>query len=183
MNSTQHQTLSFLWISSKHVCNFILSFLQPAAGTPIPGKDVVICKFPSDPTLAMGSLSIWALVVAAIVGHVAIFFPYSGKSVPRGALFQSTSLTVFFIVAEWVHFQLYNYKSHVVRKQYAFCVYITSFMWRTCWVLLPFSDIELQTDPSKFCIPELSSLTPKSLYCVVFGIIMLINAKSVKLPI
>lgn len=80
--------------------NFIPSLLQPASGTPIPGKDVVICKFPSDPTLAMGSLSIVALVVAAIVGHVAIFFPYSGKSVPRGALFQSTSLTVFFVVAE-----------------------------------------------------------------------------------
>ncbi|RLN00132.1 uncharacterized protein C2845_PM06G08570 [Panicum miliaceum] len=75
---------------------------KPAAGTPIPGKDVVICKFPSDPTLAMGSLSLVALVVAAIVGHVAIFFPYSGKSVPRGALFQSTSLTVFFVVAELV---------------------------------------------------------------------------------
>ena len=86
----------------KHACKFIFipSLLQPASGTPIPGKDVVICKFPSDPTLAMGSLSIVALVVAAIVGHVAIFFPYSGKSVPRGALFQSTSLTVFFVVAE-----------------------------------------------------------------------------------
>jgi hypothetical protein len=79
---------------------FTPSLLQPASGTPILGKDVVICTFPSDPTLAMGSLSIVALVVAAIVGHVAIFFPYSGKSVPRGALFQSTSLTVFFVVAE-----------------------------------------------------------------------------------
>lgn len=78
----------------------MLPLLQPAAGTPIQGKDVVICKFPSDPTIAMGSLSLVALVVAAIVGHVAIFFPYSGKSVPRGALFQSTSLTVFFVVAE-----------------------------------------------------------------------------------
>lgn len=75
---------------------------KPASGTPILGKDVVICTFPSDPTLAMGSLSIVALVVAAIVGHVSIFFPYSGKSVPRGALFQSTSLTVFFVVAELV---------------------------------------------------------------------------------
>lgn len=78
----------------------MLPLLQPAAGTPIHGKDVVICKFPSDPTIAMGSMSLVALVVAAIIGHVAIFFPYSGKSVPRGALFQSTSLTVFFVVAE-----------------------------------------------------------------------------------
>ncbi|XP_062179289.1 uncharacterized protein LOC133883904 [Phragmites australis] len=77
---------------------------KPASGTPIQGKDVVICKFPSDPTLAMGSLSLVALVLAAIIGHVAIFYPYSGKSVPRGALFQSTSLSVFFVVAELVSF-------------------------------------------------------------------------------
>ncbi|KAJ1261362.1 hypothetical protein BS78_09G024100 [Paspalum vaginatum] len=75
---------------------------KPASGTPIQGKDVVICKFPSDPSIAMGSMSVVALVAAAIVGHVAIFFPYSSKSVPRGALFQSTSLTVFFVVAELV---------------------------------------------------------------------------------
>ncbi|TVU18128.1 hypothetical protein EJB05_34201 [Eragrostis curvula] len=50
----------------------------------------------------MGSLSIVALILAAIIGHVAIFHPYSGKSVPRRALFQSTSLSVFFVVAELV---------------------------------------------------------------------------------
>ncbi|KAL6619709.1 hypothetical protein ACP70R_034848 [Stipagrostis hirtigluma subsp. patula] len=75
---------------------------KPASGTPIEGKDVIICKFPSDPTIPMGSMSIVAFVVAAIIGHVAIFYPYSGKSVPRGALFQSTSLSVFFVVAELV---------------------------------------------------------------------------------
>lgn len=75
---------------------------KPPYGTPIKGKDVVICKFPSDPTVAMGSLSIVALVLAAIIGHVAIFYPYKGKSVPRGALFQSTSLSVFFVIAELV---------------------------------------------------------------------------------
>ncbi|XP_037450014.1 uncharacterized protein LOC119319706 isoform X2 [Triticum dicoccoides] len=73
---------------------------KPPYGTPIKGKDVVICKFPSDPTIAMGSLSIVALVLAAFIGHVAIFYPYKGKSVPRGALFQSTSLSVFFVIAE-----------------------------------------------------------------------------------
>uniref|UniRef100_A0A0A9AJG8 MARVEL domain-containing protein n=1 Tax=Arundo donax TaxID=35708 RepID=A0A0A9AJG8_ARUDO len=75
---------------------------KPPYGTPIQGKDVVLCKFPNDPTIAMGSLSLVALVLTAIVGHVAIFHPYSGKSVPRGALFQSTSLSVFFVVAELV---------------------------------------------------------------------------------
>jgi hypothetical protein len=73
---------------------------KPPYGTPIKGKDVVICKFPSDPTIAMGSLSIVALVLAVIVGHVSIFFPYKGKSVPNGTLFQSTSLSVFFVIAD-----------------------------------------------------------------------------------
>ncbi|CAM0957977.1 unnamed protein product [Alopecurus aequalis] len=75
---------------------------KPPFGTPIKGKDVVICNFPSDPTIAMGSLSIVSLVIAAIIGHVSIFFPYKGKSVPRGELFQSTSLSVFFVIAELV---------------------------------------------------------------------------------
>jgi len=75
---------------------------KPPYGTPIKGKDVVICKFPSDPTIAMGSLSIVSLVIAAMIGHVSIFFPYKGKSVPRGSLFQSTSLSVFFVIAELV---------------------------------------------------------------------------------
>jgi hypothetical protein len=83
-----------------HNVDFGLSLTQPPYGTPIKGKDVVICKFPSDPTIAMGSVSIVALLLAAFVGHVAIFFPYKGKSVPRGALFQSTSLSVFFVIAE-----------------------------------------------------------------------------------
>lgn len=95
-----------LTVSLFGVLAFLLGVIaenkKPPYGTPIKGKDVVICKFPSDPTIAMGSLSLVALVLAAIIGHVAIFYPYKGKSVPRGALFQSTSLSVFFVVAELV---------------------------------------------------------------------------------
>jgi hypothetical protein len=93
-------------IRSKHheisatFVNLTLMLLQPPYGTAIQGKDVVICKFPSDPTIVMGSLSIVALAFATIVGHFAVFHSYSGKSVPRRALFQSTSLSVFFVVAE-----------------------------------------------------------------------------------
>ncbi|XP_058068023.1 uncharacterized protein LOC131217204 isoform X1 [Magnolia sinica] len=72
---------------------------KPAAGTPIHGKDVVICKYPSDPTVALGSLSVVALFVSTILGLVSIFYPYKGKSVPTDALFRSTTLVVFFVIA------------------------------------------------------------------------------------
>ncbi|XP_042461524.1 uncharacterized protein LOC122045386 [Zingiber officinale] len=88
----------------------ILSFLfgviaenkKPASGTPIQGKGVVICKFPSDPTIALGSLSVVTLLLTAIAGHVAVYFPYKGKTVPVQALFQSASLVIFFLIAEAV---------------------------------------------------------------------------------
>ncbi|KAJ6845713.1 uncharacterized protein M6B38_286345 [Iris pallida] len=72
---------------------------KPPFGTPIQGKGVVICKFPSDPTVALGALSVVALLLSAISGWFAVFFPYQGKSVPKEALFRSTALTVFFIIA------------------------------------------------------------------------------------
>ncbi|KAG1339166.1 hypothetical protein COCNU_04G014720 [Cocos nucifera] len=73
---------------------------MPPSGTPIVGKGVVICKFPSDPTIALGSFSVVMLFLAVIVGHVAVYFPYKGKSVPQQALFRSTPLVVFFVIAE-----------------------------------------------------------------------------------
>ncbi|XP_043715027.1 uncharacterized protein LOC122663412 [Telopea speciosissima] len=72
---------------------------KPASGTPITGKGVVICKYPSDPTVALGSLSIVALFLSACFGFFSVFYPYKGKSIPNEALFRSTTLVVFFIVA------------------------------------------------------------------------------------
>lgn len=72
---------------------------KPPFGTRIEGKGVVICKFPSDPTVALGSISVVALLFSAILGLLAMFYPYKGKSVPKEALFRSTTLLVFFIVA------------------------------------------------------------------------------------
>ncbi|CAK7354394.1 unnamed protein product [Dovyalis caffra] len=72
---------------------------KPAAGTPIPGKGVVICKYPSDPTVALGFLSVGFLVATTVVGYLSLFYPYRGKSVPNSALFQSTSFSIFFNVA------------------------------------------------------------------------------------
>ncbi|KAG6503103.1 uncharacterized protein LOC121984301 isoform X2 [Zingiber officinale] len=88
----------------------ILSFIfgviaenkKPASGTPIQGKGVVICKFPNDPTIGLGSLSVVTLFLAALAGHVAVYFPYKGKTVPVQALSRSVSLVIFFIIAEVV---------------------------------------------------------------------------------
>jgi len=84
---------------------FVLGVLaenfKPAAGVPI-GKDVVICKFPKDPTVSLGATSFVALVISTFVGVVSVFYPYQGKHVPRSALFESTSLVVFFVIATGV---------------------------------------------------------------------------------
>ncbi|XVF23371.1 hypothetical protein REPUB_Repub13aG0032600 [Reevesia pubescens] len=85
----------------------ILSFIfgviaenkKPAAGTPISGKDVVICKYPSDPSVVLGYLSVSFLFLSTFAGYWALFYPYKGKSVPLSLLFQSTSFFVFFNIA------------------------------------------------------------------------------------
>ncbi|XP_062163225.1 uncharacterized protein LOC133870179 [Alnus glutinosa] len=85
------------------VISFILGILaetkKPAAGTPITGKGVVICKYPSSPTIALGYLSFLFLVATTIVGYFSLFYPYKGKSIPNSLLFKSTTFTVFFNIA------------------------------------------------------------------------------------
>ncbi|RZR92154.1 hypothetical protein BHM03_00020407 [Ensete ventricosum] len=73
---------------------------KPPQGIPIQRKNVVICKYPSDLSVVLGILSVVALLLSAIVGHVAVYFPYKGKSVPSRALFRNAALLVFFIIAE-----------------------------------------------------------------------------------
>lgn len=85
----------------------ILSFIfgvvaenkKPAAGTPITGQGVVICKYPSDPTVALGYLSFAFLLVSTVAGFWSLFYPYKGKSLPQAVLFRSTSFVVFFNIA------------------------------------------------------------------------------------
>ncbi|KAL6549723.1 hypothetical protein OROMI_020211 [Orobanche minor] len=85
----------------------ILSFLfgviaenkKPAAGTPITGKGVVICKYPSDPTVVLGYLSVAFLAVSTLAGWYSLFYPYQGKSVPQAAFFQNKGFLVFVNVA------------------------------------------------------------------------------------
>jgi len=83
--------------------SFILGVLaetkKPAAGTPIPGKDVVICKYPSSPTVVLGSLSFVFLIASSVFGYLSVFYPYRGKQVPQSILFKSMNFTIFFNVS------------------------------------------------------------------------------------
>ncbi|PKU82837.1 uncharacterized protein LOC110110741 [Dendrobium catenatum] len=75
---------------------------KPARGTAVPMKDYVMCKFPNDPTVALGSLSVVSLLISAALGLVAVFFPYKGIFVPKNALLQGMTMRVFFLVAALV---------------------------------------------------------------------------------
>ncbi|CAH2056588.1 unnamed protein product [Thlaspi arvense] len=72
---------------------------SPASGTAIPGKGVVICKYPYDPTVVLGYLSVGFLVASTVAGYFSLFYPYQGKSIPQSAMFRSTSFVVFFNIA------------------------------------------------------------------------------------
>lgn len=72
---------------------------KPAAGTPITGKDVVICKYTGDPTVILGYLSVGFLIITAVVGYFSLFYPYKGRSIPQSALYKSTSFVTFFTIA------------------------------------------------------------------------------------
>ncbi|KAL2318299.1 hypothetical protein Fmac_032175 [Flemingia macrophylla] len=87
------------------VVSFILGVVaenkKPAAGTAVPSSDghSVTCKYPSDPTVALGYLSTAFLVASTVVGYLSLFYPYKGKSIPQGVLFKHTTFTVFFNIA------------------------------------------------------------------------------------
>ncbi|XP_022731737.1 uncharacterized protein LOC111286176 [Durio zibethinus] len=90
--------VSFLGVLS-FIFGVIAENKKPAAGTPISGKDVVICKYPSDPSVVLGYLSVAFLSLSSFAGYWSLFYPYKGKSVPHSVLFQSTSFFVFFNIA------------------------------------------------------------------------------------
>ncbi|KAK1438269.1 hypothetical protein QVD17_04075 [Tagetes erecta] len=92
-----------LVVGTLGVLSFVLGVIaenkKPASGTPITGKDVVICKYPADPTVALGYLSFVFLALSTLAGGWSLFYPYKGKSIPLPALFQSTSFFIFFLIA------------------------------------------------------------------------------------
>ncbi|KAJ8763761.1 hypothetical protein K2173_003543 [Erythroxylum novogranatense] len=90
-------------VATLGVLSFIFGIVaenkKPASGTPIHGKGVVICKYPRDPTVVLGYLSVMFLILSTVAGYLSLFYPYKGKSVPQAALFRSTSFLVFFNIA------------------------------------------------------------------------------------
>ncbi|KAK3408048.1 hypothetical protein EUGRSUZ_J00358 [Eucalyptus grandis] len=88
-------TLSFIF-------GVIAENKKPASGTVITGKDVVICKFPSDPTVALGYLSFAFLLLCTVAGYWSLFYPYKGRSVPQSVFFRNTSFVIFFNIALFV---------------------------------------------------------------------------------
>ncbi|KAK9281469.1 hypothetical protein L1049_004372 [Liquidambar formosana] len=98
--------LMSLAVTGFGVLSFILGIIaenkKPPSGVPITGKGVVICKYPFDPTVVLGFLSVVSLAASAMLGFYSIFHPYDGKSAPRNALFQSTTMIIFFQIAVWV---------------------------------------------------------------------------------
>ncbi|CAL0333039.1 unnamed protein product [Lupinus luteus] len=83
--------------------SFILGVLaenkKPPAGTPVQHGNGVTCKYPADPTVALGYLSTAFLIASTVAGYLSLFYPYQGKSVPQGVLFKYTTFTVFFNVS------------------------------------------------------------------------------------
>ncbi|CAB4266617.1 unnamed protein product [Prunus armeniaca] len=91
-------TVAFFGVLS-FVFGVIAENKKPASGTPIPGKGVVYCKYPSDPSVVLGYLSFAFLLVSTVAGFLSLFYPYKGKSLPQAALFRSTSFVVFFNIS------------------------------------------------------------------------------------
>lgn len=93
---------SSVFSSAKHgnhpIC-LCFGFPQPAAGIPHTGKGVVICHYPSAPTVALGYLATISIVIQTVVGFMSLFYPYKGKAVPKGAFLESTRWVVFVNVA------------------------------------------------------------------------------------
>ncbi|VVB08869.1 unnamed protein product [Arabis nemorensis] len=92
-----------LIVSALGVLSFLFGVIaenkKPTTGTPINGKGVTICKYPSDPSVALGYLSVAFLLLCTAAGYNSLFFSYKGKSVPKSVLFKSTSFSVFFNIA------------------------------------------------------------------------------------
>ncbi|KAL0330086.1 UNVERIFIED_CONTAM: hypothetical protein Sradi_4995300 [Sesamum radiatum] len=92
-----------LIVATLGVLSFIFGVVaenkKPASGTTITGKGVIICKYPSDPTVVLGYLSIAFLAVCTLAGYFSLFYPYKGKSVPKAVLFQNKGFLVFVNIA------------------------------------------------------------------------------------
>ncbi|GFP81589.1 hypothetical protein PHJA_000302200 [Phtheirospermum japonicum] len=90
-------------VASLGIASFIIGILaeikKPAAGEVITGKGVIICKYPSDPSIFLGYIATALFVAASVAGYLSLFYPYNGKSVPKAAIFGSNWCTSYILVA------------------------------------------------------------------------------------
>lgn len=86
------------------ICGVIGENKKPSLGTPTTSGNLTICVFPSDPSIALGALSVIFLFIASIFGVVSIFFPYGKQSVPLAALGRSKMLLVFGLISTALFF-------------------------------------------------------------------------------
>ncbi|KAK6137165.1 hypothetical protein DH2020_029090 [Rehmannia glutinosa] len=87
-------------VASLGISSFIFGIFaelkKPVAGEAITGKGVVICKYPSDPSIFLGYISSALLVAASIAGYLSFFIHTKANlfqgmqfSAPDGALLTS----------------------------------------------------------------------------------------------
>ncbi|KAL3650989.1 hypothetical protein CASFOL_007392 [Castilleja foliolosa] len=92
-----------LIVATLGILSFVFGIIaenkKPPSGTPVTGKNIVICNYPSDPTVVLGYLSTAFLAFSAFAGWYSLFYPYQGKSVPQAAFFQNRGFLIFFNVA------------------------------------------------------------------------------------
>ncbi|XP_026436614.1 uncharacterized protein LOC113334613 [Papaver somniferum] len=75
---------------------------KPAAGVPLAGVGETICKFPSDPTVVLGSLSVVAPFICTGLGFVSVFYPYKNECCVINSFFV-WSIDVWATISESLH--------------------------------------------------------------------------------
>lgn len=86
-------------ISSSLSLNFLVMFIAACSWDCNTRKRRVICKYKSDPTVALGYLSFALLVASSVADFLSLFYPYQGKSIPQAALLKNTSFVVVLNIA------------------------------------------------------------------------------------
>ncbi|XP_039038579.1 uncharacterized protein LOC120176157 [Hibiscus syriacus] len=88
-----------LVVAGLGVLSFIFGVIaenkKQETGTPIPGKDVVVYKYPSDPSVRGSRLHVGFVSRTSLAGYLSLFYLYEGKTV----LFQRTAFFVFLSIA------------------------------------------------------------------------------------
>ncbi|KAF1885555.1 hypothetical protein Lal_00039386 [Lupinus albus] len=104
-NLTVSNGVTALILSFFGFVSFVLGVLtenkKPAGGAPILNGNGVTCKYPINPTVTLGYLSIVFLIGSTLTGYLSLFYPYKGKSLPQGVLFKHTTFMVFFNIASF----------------------------------------------------------------------------------